>query len=138
MQGALWSETVRTSDELDSMIFPRLLALAERAWHKAAFEEAANVTSDDEWKSFARAVGEREFARLEKIGVAGRFTNAPTWRVTKKKMNCGYITESVLSAKDEFWTTGTLSRNDNSASRWPCNWTLTCLSAAVSINSLRL
>ena len=72
MQGALWSETVRTSDELDYMIFPRLVALAERAWHKAAFEEATNVTSDDEWKSFARAVGEREFARLEKIGVKYR------------------------------------------------------------------
>ena len=38
MQGHLWSETVRKSEQLDDMIFPRLLALAERAWHKSSWE----------------------------------------------------------------------------------------------------
>ena len=31
MQGQVWSETIRTSGQLDYMVFPRLLALAERA-----------------------------------------------------------------------------------------------------------
>jgi hexosaminidase len=38
MQGQLWSETVRSPQISDYMLFPRTLALAERAWHKAAWE----------------------------------------------------------------------------------------------------
>ncbi len=34
IQGQLWSETVRSDLQADYMIFPRLLALAERAWHR--------------------------------------------------------------------------------------------------------
>ncbi len=40
MQGQLWSETVRSSQIADYMLFPRTLALAERAWHTAAWEPA--------------------------------------------------------------------------------------------------
>jgi hexosaminidase len=38
MQGQLWSETVRSPQIANYMLFPRTLALAERAWHKAAWE----------------------------------------------------------------------------------------------------
>ncbi len=38
MQGALWSETVRSPQIADYMLFPRTLALAEHAWHKASWE----------------------------------------------------------------------------------------------------
>ncbi|MEO8301874.1 MAG: family 20 glycosylhydrolase, partial [Rhizomicrobium sp.] len=38
MQGQLWSETVRSPQISDYMLFPRTLALAERAWHKAVWE----------------------------------------------------------------------------------------------------
>jgi len=38
MQGQLWSETIRNSQIADYMLFPRTLALAERAWHKASWE----------------------------------------------------------------------------------------------------
>ena len=38
MQAQLWTETVRTKTHLHEMVFPRLLALAERAWHKAQWE----------------------------------------------------------------------------------------------------
>jgi hexosaminidase len=38
MQGQLWSETVRNPQIADYMLFPRTLALAERAWHKADWE----------------------------------------------------------------------------------------------------
>lgn len=40
MQGQLWSETVRSSQVADYMLFPRTLALAERAWHTATWEPA--------------------------------------------------------------------------------------------------
>jgi hexosaminidase len=38
MQGQLWSETVRSPQIADYMLFPRTLALAEHAWHKASWE----------------------------------------------------------------------------------------------------
>jgi hexosaminidase len=38
VQGHLWSETVRRDSLADYMLFPRLLALAERSWHRAPWE----------------------------------------------------------------------------------------------------
>src|SRR5690554_6599170 len=38
LQGQLWGETVRSPAALEKMIFPRIAALAERAWHKAEWE----------------------------------------------------------------------------------------------------
>ena len=77
MQGHLWSETVRTLDQVDYQLFPRVLALAERAWHTAPWESEANATlrhqlKMDDWYSFARAVGHRELPRLDRLGIAYR------------------------------------------------------------------
>ena len=38
MQGQLWSETVRSDHIADYMLFPRTLAVSERAWHRADWE----------------------------------------------------------------------------------------------------
>ncbi len=38
MQAQLFSETVRSDSQVDYMIYPRLQALAERAWHVGAWE----------------------------------------------------------------------------------------------------
>ncbi|XP_052764594.1 beta-hexosaminidase-like [Mya arenaria] len=74
IQGALWSETVRTSGNMDFMIFPRLLALAERSWYKAEFESIPQNEElfEDEWNAFANAVGSREFRRLDEMDIAFR------------------------------------------------------------------
>lgn len=86
IQGQLWSETVRTPAQLEYMIFPRLLALAERAWHRADWELdysagttfAANtdLVSDelleDDWASFAAALGSKELGKLDAAGVRYR------------------------------------------------------------------
>lgn len=39
IQGQVWTETIRTSQQLHEMMFPRMLALAERAWHKSEWEQ---------------------------------------------------------------------------------------------------
>ncbi|MGZ2411097.1 hexosaminidase [Sphingomonas sp. F9_3S_D5_B_2] len=39
-QANLWSETVRRDSIADYMLFPRLLALSERAWHRGSWEPA--------------------------------------------------------------------------------------------------
>lgn len=77
MQGHLWSETAFNAELFYYMIFPRMLALAERAWHKASWE---NVTSsmtrdqltDDDWADFTQTVGNRELKRLDELGVTYR------------------------------------------------------------------
>ncbi|MFC5473776.1 beta-N-acetylhexosaminidase [Paraherbaspirillum soli] len=82
-----WSETVRTDRQMDGMIFPRVLTVAERAWHRAAWEQDYQqgrsyqggvthlVDSQallNDWQRFANLVGQRELAKLDQAGVAYR------------------------------------------------------------------
>ncbi|XP_032240203.1 beta-hexosaminidase [Nematostella vectensis] len=74
MAGALWTETVRTADQMDSMIFPRLLAVAERAWHKASWEDISDKTErnnkrSEAWKRFATYLGHLEMTRLDAMKI---------------------------------------------------------------------
>ncbi len=86
MQGQLWSETIRTPAQFDYMVFPRLLALAERAWHKAEWEldyvqgrTYSNSTTFvakqallDDYASFASALAAKEFKKLDAAGIQYR------------------------------------------------------------------
>lgn len=79
MQGHLWTELVRTSDEMDAMIFPRLLAVAERSWHKASWEDVEDSSSrkarmNKDWTMFANTLGYRELKVLDRMGVAYHLT----------------------------------------------------------------
>ncbi|XP_033725870.1 uncharacterized protein LOC117315681 [Pecten maximus] len=74
IQGQLWRETVRTDEQVDHMIFPRLLALAERAWHKASWEDLEDETErtagqKEDWIKFANSLGYRELSTLDSMGV---------------------------------------------------------------------
>jgi hexosaminidase len=80
IQGQLYSETVRDSDNLDYYYFPKLLGLAERAWSKAPEWTIPGKRSDrleamnSAWGFFANTVGKVELPRLDHIngGVAYR------------------------------------------------------------------
>jgi len=90
MQGQLWSETVRTAEQFDYMIFPRLLALAERAWHEgdweldyvagASFSGSGNAVDkaalNADWSRFANALGTKELPKLDSAGVLYRIPSA--------------------------------------------------------------
>jgi len=83
IQGQLWSENVRTDDMVEHKVFPRLLALAERAWHLAdwavpynyqgakysqqsnTFTAEMQAMRDNQWSLFANTLGQKEFAKLE-------------------------------------------------------------------------
>jgi hexosaminidase len=85
MESAQWGETMRTPEMLESMIFPRLLAMAERAWHRAAWEPA-DVNGTDwgkavpidaaalkaDWERFANVLGYKELPKLGKLGIEYR------------------------------------------------------------------
>ncbi|MFT6878510.1 MAG: hexosaminidase [Granulosicoccus sp.] len=86
MQGQLWSETVRTPEQFDYMVYPRLLALAERAWSKATWEldyvqgrtfsGSTNLVDKNartaDYAGFAAALGHKELKKLDAAGIRYR------------------------------------------------------------------
>ena len=60
LQGNAWTEHMRTDVRLERMIFPRLVAVAERGW-------SPQTTTD--WADFNRRMP-AEFARMDVLGVA--------------------------------------------------------------------
>lgn len=72
MQGQVWSETIRTGSQMEQMIYPRVMALGERAWHKAAWEsDKPNVAARTaEWAQFAYTLSQRELAKLAATGAS--------------------------------------------------------------------
>ena len=75
VQGQVWSETIRTAAQLEEMVYPRLLPIAERAWHKASWEVDAKGNAvkpqarDQAWQLFARAMTQKELPKLSQAGV---------------------------------------------------------------------
>jgi hexosaminidase len=60
LQANAWTEHMRTDKRLERMVFPRLVAVAERGW---------SPESVIDWADFNRRMP-AEFARLDKLGVA--------------------------------------------------------------------
>ncbi|GIU22970.1 carbohydate-binding domain-containing protein [Shewanella schlegeliana] len=90
IQGQLWSETVRSDDVAEYMMFPRLMMLAERAWHKPSWEvpyqyqgavynqnsgfftkEMRQAQARD-WHTVANTIGAKELLKLDKANIAYR------------------------------------------------------------------
>lgn len=83
IQGQLWSENTRNDDLTEYKIFPRLLALAERAWHSPqwalpydhegqVYDQTSNKISAEQhqqrqqaWANFADTLANKEFAKLD-------------------------------------------------------------------------
>lgn len=66
IQGQLWSETIRTAAQLEHMLYPRVIALAERAWHKADWEpNKASSAARDDWQQFSQRLVRYEMPRLQ-------------------------------------------------------------------------
>ncbi|MHA4836176.1 family 20 glycosylhydrolase [Sphingopyxis sp. MSC1_008] len=98
VQAQLWSETIRTDAQVDYMLFPRLLALAERGWSPAPWTptyqagvsyewgdkrvDAAKLKAG--WQDFAGRTA-AQFPMLEKIGVAYRVA-PPGARIANGKL----------------------------------------------------
>ena len=64
IQAQLWSETVFSAELMDYYTFPRLLAVAERAWN--------STSKSDRWALFRRALTTRELPHLDTLGVKYR------------------------------------------------------------------
>lgn len=93
IQGQIWSETIRTREKVEYMLYPRLFAVAERAWHEAEWEvpynsggaiynQESNVFTDAlqqkqqaSWQTFANVIGKK---LLPKLDAADIFYRIPT------------------------------------------------------------
>ncbi|WP_440874465.1 family 20 glycosylhydrolase [Thalassotalea sp. PLHSN55] len=83
IQGQLWSENTRNDNLAEHKVFPRLFALAERAWHlpkwavpynyqgakydqkSAVFSQDKQHMRDQQWANFAQIIGSKELVKLE-------------------------------------------------------------------------
>ena len=73
MQGQLWGETIRTAERIEYLLFPRMCALAERAWSETpAWGELEDLELREkaiqkDWNKFANRLGKIELPRLDKL-----------------------------------------------------------------------
>ncbi|GFO15381.1 beta-hexosaminidase [Plakobranchus ocellatus] len=73
MEAILFGELITSTKILDYMLLPRLLAVAERAWHEAPWEELPvgqkrKMELNQDWTKFANTLGHRELPRLDNLG----------------------------------------------------------------------
>jgi len=99
LSAQLWSETVRTDEQYEYMVFPRVIAAAERAWHKAGWENDykagveysldTNLVNKEalraDWQRFANVMGQRELAKIEKAGIDYRLP-VPGAKISKGEL----------------------------------------------------
>ena len=70
IQGHLWSENIRSAEGLEYLAFPKMLALAERAWAAdpewATIKDApkSEILYQKAWSEFVNTVGKRELFKL--------------------------------------------------------------------------
>ncbi|WP_217516799.1 beta-N-acetylhexosaminidase [Vibrio metschnikovii] len=103
LSALLWSETVRNDEQYEYMVFPRVLAAAERAWHRAEWENDYKVgveysqnsqlvnqaALNQDYNRFANVLGQRELAKLEKAGIDYRLP------VPGARIDNGYLAMNV-------------------------------------------
>lgn len=72
IQGQVWSETIRTAEQLEQMVYPRLLPIAERAWHQASWEGEVvdQKRRDADYQAFAQTMTLKELPKLAQAGVS--------------------------------------------------------------------
>lgn len=90
IQGQIWSESLRSDELVEYMTFPRLLILAEKAWHKATWEvpyqysgaiynqstafftEKMRAGQVKQWGVIANTLGQKELIKLDIAGIEYR------------------------------------------------------------------
>merc|ERR550519_747217 len=95
------------------MVFPRLLALAERAWHKGSWEDDGDISFNKDlfeadWNAFALTLGNKELRRLDNLNISYRLplpgVKFPSTNNTTMDVNCKFPGMHVrYRVADENW-----------------------------------
>ncbi len=65
IQAQLWTETVKTKDRMEYMIYPRLIVVADKAWSINHENKTDNENLTKDWNKFANSLAQRELPRLD-------------------------------------------------------------------------
>jgi hexosaminidase len=65
IQAQLWTETVKSRDRMEYMIFPRLIVVADKAWSINHENKTDSETIIKDWNKFANTLAQRELPRLD-------------------------------------------------------------------------
>ncbi|MEJ6473644.1 family 20 glycosylhydrolase [Pseudoalteromonas piscicida] len=118
IQGHLWSEMLRSDTQAEYMLYPRLLALAERAWHHAKWElpyQAGRIYNqssqyftaelqaqrDADWQRFVTILGYQELPKLAQAGIEFRIPVVAATRLSPDKLDAftaipGFVIEAQV------------------------------------------
>ncbi|MGD8176150.1 family 20 glycosylhydrolase [Marinimicrobium sp. ARAG 43.8] len=120
IQGQVWTETIRTAQQLETMIYPRLLPLAERAWHRASWEsdEPDVKARRKDFAEFAAVLAQRELPKLAAADVAFHLSPpGARWEKGRLQVNTefpGMVVEVKTSANGEWQSNlGGISREES-------------------------
>ncbi|MBN7812422.1 family 20 glycosylhydrolase [Algoriphagus sp. H41] len=99
LQACVWTETVPSEDLADAIIFPKLLALSERAWSPREVHD---------WDGFKERL-QSQLKRLDQLGVKYTYEVTkeltPFLKVDTVKQEIGVILESELVKPTIYYTT---------------------------------
>ncbi len=99
LQACLWTETIPSEALADAMLFPNVLALAERAW---------SSESTQDWDTFKTRL-KNQLSRLEQLGVKYEYNPStkliPFMNVDTEAKQIGITLESEISQPIIYYTT---------------------------------
>lgn len=99
LQACLWTETIPSEALADAMLFPNVLALAERAW---------STDSAQDWNSFKTRL-KNQLPRLDQLGVKYEYNPTtkliPFMHVDTDEQQIGITLESEISQPTIYYTT---------------------------------
>ena len=108
IQAQLWTEVTPNQAHMEYMLFPRLLAFAERAWSYPQWQDDFGqrewfVSREQDWQNFAKSMVVTQFPRLDKAKINYRVPLPGTkWqenRLTLKASLPGLISEFSQDGK---------------------------------------
>jgi hexosaminidase len=97
LQGLLWSETVKSPEQMEYRLLPKILGLAERAWAKDPSWAQEKDPSRSEalykqaWSEFANVLGKKELPRLDHYAGGFQYRIPPAGAVAEN----GLVTANV-------------------------------------------
>jgi hexosaminidase len=97
IQGQLWGENLRSQQLLEYMGFPRIIAMAERAWATAPdWSEISDAPTrklqlQRDWNQFANRLGQRELPRLDFLSGGVNYRLPPPGAVVRD----GHVSANV-------------------------------------------
>ena len=66
IQGQIWCETITSPEKLEYMVFPKMLAIAERAWAaEPAWSDGNDKLQQLDWNNFTNILGQIELKKLD-------------------------------------------------------------------------